>query len=351
MTAIACTSRMRSTSSTSTSMCFALAHSKARWRSTRVTTCPRMPDRTLGYLNALWTSYQGCDHHARKLPADAVANYVADLSKTIPAAGGNAPAVALKAGLVTGVKTRLKSSMSSSAWSARMTRMDPFVRSPTKTTRASYTRIGKSRPPGHRIGVIVAEGEILDGDQAARHDSGESTARLIRNARMTKACALSCCASIVPAAVSTLRGDLSRAQGIQSCGQAVDRVHGQLRRLRGYYISAPADEIWASPATVTGSIGIFAIIPTVPRTLAKVGVNVTVSGTTPLSGNCVSTARSVCRRGALLQSTVERGYEEFLQRVQLAARRRATRWMRSAGARVGGSGRQAPRARRWARLI
>ena len=52
----------------------------------------------------------------------------------------------------------------------------------------------------------------------------------------------------------------------------------------GYYIAAPADEIWASPATITGSIGIFAIIPTVQRTLEKIGVHVDGVGTTPLSG-------------------------------------------------------------------
>src|SRR5580700_8548038 len=62
----------------------------------------------LGYLNSLWTSYQAATTKARKLPADAVATYVAELSKAIPAAGGDAPQVALKAGLVTGVKTRLE---------------------------------------------------------------------------------------------------------------------------------------------------------------------------------------------------------------------------------------------------
>jgi protease-4 len=91
----------------------------------------------------------------------------------------------------------------------------------------------------------------------------------------------------------------------------------------GYYISAPADEIWASPATVTGSIGIFAIIPTVPRTLAKVGVNVDGVGTTPLSGQLRLDRPLGAPARALLQSTVERGYEEFLQRV--ATGRKKTR--------------------------
>jgi len=83
----------------------------------------------------------------------------------------------------------------------------------------------------------------------------------------------------------------------------------------GYYISAPADEIWASPATITGSIGIFAIIPTVDRTLGKVGVSVDGVGTTPLSGQLRIDRPLGEEARALLQSTVSRGYSEFLERV------------------------------------
>ena len=51
----------------------------------------------------------------------------------------------------------------------------------------------------------------------------------------------------------------------------------------GYYIAMDADEIWASPATLTGSIGVFAVFPTIERTLGKVGVTVDGVGTTPLA--------------------------------------------------------------------
>jgi protease-4 len=83
----------------------------------------------------------------------------------------------------------------------------------------------------------------------------------------------------------------------------------------GYYISAPADEIWASPATLTGSIGIFAIIPTVDRTLGKIGVSVDGVGTTPLSGQLRFDRPLGEEARALLQSQISRGYDEFLARV------------------------------------
>jgi len=83
----------------------------------------------------------------------------------------------------------------------------------------------------------------------------------------------------------------------------------------GYYISAPADEIWASPATLTGSIGIFAIIPTIDRTLGKIGVSVDGVGTTPLSGQLRIDRPLSEEARALLQSQISRGYDEFLERV------------------------------------
>ena len=279
----------------------------------------------LGYLTALWTSYQGATTQARKLPADAVATYAADLSKTIPAAGGDAPTVALKAGLITGIKTRLDVERELIS----MVGEDESDGSFRSISDEDYARIvhaqkkvtgGRSR----RIGVIVAEGEILDGDQPPGTIGGESTARLIRNARMD----------------DNVRAVVLRVDSPGGSVTASEQIYQELKALKaagkplvvsmanyaasgGYYISAPADEIWASPATITGSIGIFAIVPTVPRTLGKVGVNVDGVGTTPLSGQLRLDRPLGAPARALLQSTVERGYEEFLQRV--ASGRKKTR--------------------------
>jgi protease IV len=279
----------------------------------------------LGYLTALWTSYQGATTRARKLPADAVATYAAELSKTIPAAGGDAPTVALKAGLITGIKTRLDVERELIS----MVGEDESDGSFRSISDEDYARIvhaqkkvtgGRSR----RIGVIVAEGEILDGDQPPGTIGGESTARLIRNARMD----------------DNVRAVVLRVDSPGGSVTASEQIYQELKALKaagkplvvsmanyaasgGYYISAPADEIWASPATITGSIGIFAIVPTVPRTLGKVGVNVDGVGTTPLSGQLRLDRPLGAPARALLQSTGERGDEEFLQRV--ASGRKKTR--------------------------
>ena len=83
----------------------------------------------------------------------------------------------------------------------------------------------------------------------------------------------------------------------------------------GYWISATADEIWASPSTITGSIGIFAVVPTFEKTLAKVGVNTDGVGTTPLAGgfNVLGGLNDTTKD--ILQQSIENGYSDFLNLV------------------------------------
>src|SRR3989440_7548059 len=73
---------------------------------TRTSMSPEDREESRSYLNALWSSYQQAVTRARRLPADALSKYVATLAKTGPAAGGDAPQVALQAGLVTRIKSR-----------------------------------------------------------------------------------------------------------------------------------------------------------------------------------------------------------------------------------------------------
>jgi protease-4 len=102
---------------------------------------------------------------------------------------------------------------------------------------------------------------------------------------------------------------------LKASGKPFIASMGDLAASGGYYISAPADEIWASPATITGSIGIFAVIPTVDKTLAKIGVTVDGVGTSPFSGQLRLDRPLGEGAKKVLQAIIDRGYEEFLGRV------------------------------------
>jgi protease-4 len=284
---------------------------------TRTSMSPEDREESRAYLGAMWTSYQEAVTRARKLAPDALAKYVESLSKTVPAAGGDAARVALESGLVTAVKTRLQAeqrliglvgedAVSGSFKSVSLSDYLRYARTQAKLR-------ADSKP---RIGVIVASGEILDGEQPPGTVGGESTARLIRQARLDKEVkALVLRVDSPGGSVMASEQIYRELLALKAAGKPLVVSMSGYAASGGYYISAPADEIWASPATLTGSIGIFAIIPTVDRTLGKIGVSVDGVGTTALSGALRIDRPMGEEARALLQSEVSRGYDEFLERV------------------------------------
>jgi len=284
---------------------------------TRTNMSPEDREESHAYLSALWTSYQAAVTRARKLPPDALEKYVDSLAKSVSAAGGDTARVALQANLVSGLKTRIEFEQrliglvgkDDDNESFKSISADDYVR----YARAQKKLKADGKP---RIGVIVAEGNILDGDQPPGSIGGDTIARLIRQARTDK----------------DIKAVVLRVNSPGGSVFASEQIYRELVALRGagkplvvsmsgyaasggYYISAPADEIWASPATITGSIGIFAIIPTIERTLGKVGVSVDGVGTTALSGQLRLDRPLGDEIRTFLQSTVSHGYDEFLTRV------------------------------------
>jgi protease-4 len=284
---------------------------------TRTDMSPEDKEESLAYLNALWSSYQASMTRARKLPANAIATYVNTLSKTVPAAGGNAAQVALQAGLVTGIKSRQDVERRLIA----LVGQDESNGSFQAVHEQDYVRIAHADKKIHgdgrkHVGVIVASGEILDGDQPPGTVGGDSTSRLIRQARLDKDIQAVVLRVDSPGGSVLASEHIYRElQALRASGKPVVVSMSDLAASGGYYISAPADEIWASPATLTGSIGIFAIIPTVDKTLGKIGVNVDGVGTSALASQMRLDRPLGTEARALLQAEIERGYEVFLERV------------------------------------
>ena len=292
---------------------------------TRTDMSPEDKQESLAYLNAQWTGYQDAVTRARKLPPTAIADYVNTLAKTVPAAGGNGATIALKAGLVTGVKTRQELEKRLIELVGKDDSNDSFQ----AVSETDYVRIAHAEKKvlaqgKAHIGVIVASGEILDGDQPSGTVGGDSTARLIHDARLDKD------VRAVVLRVNSPGGSVLASEQIyrellalRAAGKPVVVSMSDLAASGGYYISAPADEIWASPTTLTGSIGIFAVIPTVDKSLGKLGITVDGVGTTPLSGQLRIDRPMGAESRILLQAQIDRGYEEFLARV--SAGRKMTR--------------------------
>ncbi len=284
---------------------------------TRKDMSPEDREESLGYLNALWTNYRNVVAKARKVKSEDLDAYVTTLANTVKAARGDTAKVALDAKLVTALKSRLEVE-------DRLIELageDEASGSYQETTLADYLRViraerGLKVDGKPKVGVVVAAGEILDGEQPPGTIGGETTAQLIREARRdddVKAILL----RVDSPGGSVLASEqiYREVEAAKKDGKPVVVSMGDLAASGGYYISAPADEIWASPATITGSIGIFAAIPTVNRTLDKVGVTTDGVGTTQLSGQFRFDRPLGPDAQSLIQSTIERGYEDFLKRV------------------------------------
>ncbi|HRX89359.1 MAG TPA: signal peptide peptidase SppA [Steroidobacteraceae bacterium] len=272
---------------------------------------------SLGYLNALWNNYRTAVAKARGLTEADLAKYVANLTETVQTARGDTAKVALDAKLVTGLKTNLEFDDDLVALVGENETGDSYK----ATSLVDYLRVVRAqkglkvdgRP---KVGVVVASGDILDGEQPPGTIGGESTARTIREARLdddVKAIVL----RVDSPGGSVLASELiyREVKAAKDSGKPVIVSMSDLAASGGYYISAPADEIWAHPATITGSIGIFAVLPNFQGTLDKVGISTDGVGTTPLSGQFRFDRPLGPDAEKLIQSTIERGYEDFLARV------------------------------------
>ncbi len=167
----------------------------------------------------------------------------------------------------------------------------------------------------NRIAVIIAEGEIVDGE-ADGVISSEKFAEEIRKARKNeniKAIVLrvnSPGGSIVASEV--IWREMSEAKKVKPVIVSM----GEVAASGGYYISAPADTIVAQPNTITGSIGIFGLMFNVEELLnEKLGVTTDVVTTGNLSDFMNPTRPMTEVERSIIQNTIEDGYDTFITRV------------------------------------
>ncbi|MGB0894618.1 MAG: signal peptide peptidase SppA [Parashewanella sp.] len=168
---------------------------------------------------------------------------------------------------------------------------------------------------GDAIGVIVAKGTILNGSQPAGDIGGKSTSDLLRDARFDnqiKAVVL----RVDSPGGSAFASEQIRQEllALKQAGKPVVVSMGTYAASGGYWISASADYIYATPTTLTGSIGIFGLLTTFEDSLAELGVHSDGVSTSKWAG--FSPVRGIAPElKAVIQRQVERGYHEFISLV------------------------------------
>jgi len=167
-----------------------------------------------------------------------------------------------------------------------------------------------------QVAVLVASGMIIDGDQPPGTVGSDTMAALIREAREdedVKAVVLRVDSGGGGQFASELI--LTELQLLRKAGKPLLVSMGDIATSGGYLISLAADEIWANPDTITGSIGVVAAIPTVDRALERLGIRLDGIGTTRYSGDFSPVGGLSPEAQEIMQLSVDASYRRFLEQV------------------------------------
>ncbi len=267
------------------------------------------------WMDDLWATWTADVERVRKLPAGHIARMIEEAPQRMAEAGGDLAQLALKEKLIDGVKTRdeframLVERGAASDGSKGTFRQVPYE---------SYLAYALPRS-GAQVGVIVAEGEILDDDAPPRMVGGRLVAEQIRRARENddiKALVV----RIDSPGGSVFGSELVRRELelTRQAGKPVVASMGDLAASGGYWIAMAADEIVADPTTITGSIGVFGVLPTFERALEKVGVGTGGASTTWLAAAQDPSRPMDPRVAQMVQSRIDHYYQRFITQVAVA---------------------------------
>lgn len=270
---------------------------------------PEAEDDDRRLLTDLWLQYTSGVERARRLPAGSIARLIEEAPQLLQAAEGDAATLALNAKLVDGLKTRDELRALMIERGERDDRRKTF----RQISLGEYVALQAERKRGDAVGVVIAAGDILDGDRPQGLVGGLSTSELIRRARDDediKALVL----RVDSPGGSVFASELIRRELelTQKAGKPVVVSFGDVAASGGYWISMAADEVIADPATVTGSIGVFALIPSIDKTMEKLSVHTAGVTTTWLAGAGDPRRPLDPRVGEMIQSSVTRIYRDFV---------------------------------------
>jgi protease-4 len=264
------------------------------------------------WLSALWQEYVDHISRQRELPPETIQSYPEKIAENLSRTGGDTARLALETGLVDELWTREEFSIYLRSLNRKDVE-DSLISSGSylETITPSYS---EDSGESDRIGLIIAEGAILPGDQTTGFIGGESLSRLIRKARKddsVKALVL----RINSGGGSAFAAELIRQElvEVKKSGKPVVVSMGTVAASGGYWIAADADEIWASKATITGSIGIFGAIPTFDRSLEALGISSDGAGTSPLAAGVNLTRPLPEELKSAIQLSINHNYKNFVE--------------------------------------
>lgn len=263
-------------------------------------------------VDGIWARWQA-DTKAARPKADFAA-WLRALPQRIAASDGDQAGAAKAAGLVDtlGERGAFEAAMLEAVGAGESSGQYAFK----AVTLNEYRRAGVSLMPksGPAVGVVYVSGGIVDGEAPRGTAGGASIADAIDMALAEQSDLKALVVRIDSPGGSVLAGETIRRAILRAKAQGLPIVAsmGPVAASGGYWVAMPAETIFAEATTVTGSIGVFAVLPTFPRALARLGIGTDGVQATPYSGepNVLGGLGSETR--ALLQISVEDIYRRFI---------------------------------------
>ncbi len=274
----------------------------------------------LDWLQDLWGRYGVNVAEGRDLAPDAVHRFVETLPEAMEAQGGRGAEVALQAALVTHVETleafrsRMKERVGEDAehGSFRQIHFHDYL---AATEMQQQSALAASPTPAW-IARVVVQGEIVDGYSEVGVSGGDSVQELLMAAQRDDSVRAVLLRVDSPGGSVWASEQIRRGVAqLKAAGKPVVVSMGNVAASGGYWISMNADRIFALPETITGSIGIFGLLPTFENSLQKIGVTTDGVGTTSLAGAFRLDRPLGANAKRVIQAEVQRGYDDFINKV------------------------------------
>ncbi len=272
---------------------------------------------TIRLIDQLWAMYRADVVNARALEDGAIDDFALNFIDYVQAADGDIAIAVRDHGLVDDLLTRTEiRALLVDYVGADPERSDTYNSASMNDYLAQARMFEGDKVRDENVGIIIAAGNIMFGSQPPGTIGAESTGDLLRRA-LTDDSIKAVVLRVDSPGGSAFASDViaHEIEALQDAGKPVVASMSSAAASGGYWIVAGADRIFARPATITGSIGIFGMFPTYHRTAEVVGLTTDGIGTTPWSGEFRPDREMSDHAKQLFQLVIEDGYDDFITRV------------------------------------
>lgn len=274
------------------------------------------------WLATLWNVYQKNVTEARELSKGSVDTYANEFPRQLVELGGDAAKLALNAGLVDKLMTReeMRARVSQEVGrdkehgSFRQINHRSYLWAVRSEANSAEENSAKSQ-----VALIVADGTLVDGFAGQGTVNGEDLAWHIDQARRDKD------VKAIVLRIDSPGGSVTASEAVRReivlakrDGKPVVASMSSVAASGGYWIAMNADEIFAQASTVTGSIGVFGVMPNIYKPLKKLGVHTDGVGTTRVAGGMRLDQPLSPEMSGAIQASVENFYRVFVKSVSEA---------------------------------